>query len=216
MSLDLPALVAAAGDGWSVSQGTVEGVRLAARILGWSEVSLRSTDTPHGILRPLSQEEGARNSLSAVHGLGEQPLHTDGAHLRRPPDWIALIVEKANATPTKLWRPPGGANTVPWSAFLNGVFLIKNGADRFLESIGSAGRLRYDPTCMTPCDRRAAQAAAFFSTLETDIREHSWSRDNEVLLINNRKVLHARAAVIDPADRHTRVIHRLAFRRELS
>lgn len=214
MRLDLGALAEAAGGAWSVSEGTVHDARAAARRVGWSEARMRSADPPHSILRPLSRSEGARNSLSAVHGLGEQPLHTDGAHLRRPPDWIVLIVERPSSTPTKLWRLPSGSNGAPWAALLNGIFLVNNGSDRFLAAIGDDGRLRYDPTCMTPCDQRAAQAAAFFADAETDVQEHPWNRDNEILLINNRMALHGRKAVTDPADRHTRVVHRLAFSTE--
>ena len=152
--------------------------------------------------------------MSAVHGLEEQPLHTDGAHLERPPDWIALIVEKPNSTPTKLWRPRSGSRPVPWEALVNGVFLVKNGSERFLASIKEGDRIRYDPTCMTPCDLRAVQAAAFFVTAEAEVEEHQWRRDNEILLIDNREALHGRKAVTDPVDRDTRVGHRLAFHTE--
>lgn len=214
MSLNLSELAAAASGGWSVSRGTVQEVQAAALRAGWSEVSMRSNDSPHSILRPVAPKEGRRNSMSAVHGLDEQPLHTDGAHLRRPPDWIALIVEKPNSTPTKLWRPQNGSRPVPWAALENGVFLVKNGSERFLASIKDVGRLRYDPTSMTPCDLRAVQAAAFFVTAEADVEEHPWIQENEILLIDNRKALHGRKRVTDPADRSTRVVHRLAFQTE--
>lgn len=216
MSLNLSELAAAASGGWSVSRGNLQEVRAAALRAGWSEVSMRSNESPHSILRPVAPSEARRNSLSAVHGLDEQPLHTDGAHLRRPPDWVALIVEKPNATPTKLWRPQSGSRPVPWEALVNGVFLVKNGAERFLASIKDADRIRYDPTCMTPCDLRATQAATFFANAQTDVEEHQWSHDNEILLIDNRKAFHGRKAVTDPADRSTRVVHRLAFRTEMS
>lgn len=162
MTLDLLALANAAKDSWAHGAGNISELRAAAARQGWAEIPMRSTDAALSTLRPQSQTEAAANSLSAVHGLGEQPLHTDGAHFRRPPDWIALVVDQPNSTPTKLWRLPAGSGDVPWDALLNGVFLVNTGPDRFLTTSGDGRGVRYDPTCMVPCDQRARRATNFW------------------------------------------------------
>ena len=211
MTLDLPALAKAASDSWALGVGTVYELRAAAARQGWAEVPMRSTDSALSALRPKSQADAAPNSLSAVHGLGEQPLHTDGAHLRRPPDWIALVVDQPNSTPTKLWRLPRGSGGVPWNALLNGIFLVSGGPDRFLTTSGDGRGVRYDPTCMVPCDQRAQRAAEFFSEAEESAEDHPWHRPREILLINNRKALHGRRAVADTTDIASRTVHRIGF-----
>ena len=211
MTLDLPALADAAKDSWALGTGSVYELRAAAARQGWAEVPMRSTDSALSVLRPQSQADAAPNSLSAVHGLGEQPLHTDGAHLRWPPDWIALVVDEPNSTATKLWRLPTGSGGVPWNALLNGIFLVSSGPDRFLTASGDGRGVRYDPTCMVPCDQRAKCAAEFFSEAEESAEDHAWHRSREILLINNRKALHGRRAVADTTDIASRTVHRIAF-----
>lgn len=211
MTLDLSALAKAASDSWALGAGTVYELRAAAARQGWAEVPMRSTDPALSALRPQTQADAAPNSLSAVHGLGEQPLHTDGAHLRRPPDWIALVVDQPNSTPTKLWRLPTSRGSVPWNALLNGIFLVSSGPDRFLTTSGDGRSVRYDPTCMVPCDQRAKCAASFFSEAEEAAEDHTWNHPREILLINNRKALHGRRAVAGTTDIASRTVHRIGF-----
>jgi len=45
------------------------------------------------VLRPQEQGQAHPYSISAVHGLGEQPLHVDGSHMFRPPDVVVLVSE---------------------------------------------------------------------------------------------------------------------------
>ena len=214
MSLDLANLAKAARGSWARGAGTVNELRTAAAQQGWTEIPMRSTDAALTALRPESQAGAAPNSLSAIHGLAEQPLHTDGAHLRRPPDWIALVVDQPNSTPTKLWRLPTGSGRVPWNELLNGVFLVSNGPDRFLTTSGESRGVRYDAACMAPCDQRAKRAANFFLEVEKDAEDHSWHLAGEILLINNRKALHGRRAVTDANDIASRTVHRITFTQE--
>src|SRR3546814_10809010 len=75
---------------WVSFPGTLEDVIDRARRLGWEAVSMRDGDPPVSELRPVPADRARPNSLSSRTGLGAQPLHTDGAHLERPPDVIAL------------------------------------------------------------------------------------------------------------------------------
>ena len=75
--------------GWSRQSGTLEEVRVAALRDGslYPTPGRRSSER---VLRPYTSEKAPKHSLSAVYGLGEQPLHSDRAHLRLPPDVVVL------------------------------------------------------------------------------------------------------------------------------
>jgi hypothetical protein len=122
-----------------------------------------------------------------------------------------LHAEQPNPTPTllcRLRRAAGGDVTVPATA-LGGVFLVTNGQDRFLSPLRTdTGGWRWDPACMQPCDQRSRQAADFLASLDQELEEHEWTEPNQVLVIDNRQVLHARAdATADPQ----RVLTRLSY-----
>lgn len=211
MSLDLINFAEAARGSWAVGEGTFAELTMAARQLKWKEVPVRSGEPTHATLKPRNQAEAKPRSLSATYGLGDQPLHTDGAHLSRPPDLVALVAEEVNSTPTRLWTMKGPARAcVPWPALLNGVFIVRSGRERFLATCSNGGRIRYDPGCMTPCDQRARAAVQFFDEIIEHADHHHWSRPNTVLLIDNRASLHARSAV-SGADASSRTLHRAAF-----
>src|ERR1035441_1199449 len=92
----LEALAATAGkQGWAAGSGDVESVRKQAAQLGWVEVAPRRGDPAVSVLRPSGPEAAHPSSLSAVYGLGQQPLHTErcpragaarrpGVHFRAP------------------------------------------------------------------------------------------------------------------------------------
>ena len=142
----------------------------------------------------LTTGEAPAMSLSAHFGLDAQPLHTDGAHLRHPPEVIALHSTTPNRTPTLLWSPTERGMT-PWlPEFAQvGVFTVRNGRDSFLASAAEGAHVRFDPVCMSPADDSARQTVAYFAALEPVSVE--WDRPDMFLLFDNRKCLHARAAV---------------------
>jgi hypothetical protein len=81
---DLKALaVAARKKGWASGHGDVDSIRQQAGLLGWVEVAPRRGDPTVSVLRPADEGTAHLSSLSAVYGLGPQPLHTDGAHLTK-------------------------------------------------------------------------------------------------------------------------------------
>jgi hypothetical protein len=167
------------------------------------------------VLRPVTESAAHPNSLSAVHGLGQQPLHTDGAHLQVPPDVLVFIAERPSATPTQLWRPdaPGrrsGPLTMSPAALDHGMFLVRNGRDSFYASAQSESGYRYDPGCMTPRDARAREVHEYFEQQSSRACVHKWSAAYQVLVVDNRRALHARSAVADgDLDRE---LTRIAFR----
>ena len=159
-------------------------------------------------LVPVSREEAHPSSLSALVGLECQPLHTDGAHLRPPPDVIVLASAAPNATPTRLFRPEAGA--APVDAMSNGIFRVDSGKDYFYATARPVLRLRYDPGCMTPCDQRARAVSEYFNEAQGRAQLHHWTETaGQVLAIHNKSVLHARDAVA--ASDTERALQRVAF-----
>ncbi|MDQ1629639.1 MAG: hypothetical protein QOI54_3383 [Actinomycetota bacterium] len=94
---------------------------------------IRPGDTVVSELTPLDQASARVHSISAVHGLDAQPLHSDGAHLLIPPDVVILEAEEPSVTPTLLWTSLDDllANATAIDALREGLFLVRNGAASF-------------------------------------------------------------------------------------
>jgi hypothetical protein len=205
----LEAMVAVAKrDGWAEGSGRLLDVLLSARHMGLKEVPNRRGGSLVSTLRPVSTEEAHPRSLSALYGKGAQPLHTDGAHLFRPPDFILLTCEEPSPTPTVLWI---GKDLYGLPSDLShGIFLVSNDSDSFFApALEKWRRLRYDPGCMVPCDARAAKAARFFEEAISSSKRIPWDSPRKLLLINNHTTLHARAAVT--ADDENRELQRIGL-----
>ena len=191
--------------GWATGTIDIHHLISWSSHFGWDQVSNRRNAGDVDQLVPLTESDARPNSLSAKHGLRRQPLHTDGAHLRRPPDLIALSAKYASPTPTLLWKP----GHPPTYAF-HGVFLVNDGVDRFLTtSYSMHDGFRYDAGCMVPCDQRARDTAKLYAEGESSATIHEWTSADELLLIDNRRVLHARDALAP--DDHRRVLERVSF-----
>ena len=158
-------------------------------------------------LRPQDHASARMYSMSAKIGLGPQPLHSDGAHMIRPPDIIALSTARRTPTDTLLWH--SGRHGVPIHAFAHGVFRASSGGRAFLCTAMQADRIRLDPCCMTPCDHLARDVVAYMDGARSDASRHSWNAAPHTLLVDNRVALHARDRV-EPSDR-ARSVARVAF-----
>jgi hypothetical protein len=203
---------AVAQDGWVTAMCDLDSFRRQAAVLGWTEVAPRRGDPTTSTLRPTSVSAAPTRSLSASYGLAAQPLHTDGAHLPAPPDVVVIACDQPSATPTRLWRstsvwPPHALSPV---ALSHGMFLVRNGRDSFFAPALSKRRYRFDPGCMSPCDARAQEVAGYFAEALQDAATHEWSVSGQLLVLDNRRTLHARSAVADGDE--NRVLTRIAFR----
>lgn len=96
------------------------------------------------------------------------------------------------------------------AALSHGMFLVHSGRDSFYAPVIAGGRWRYDPGCMTPCDTRARHVAEYLAAQLAGARTWEWAQAGQVLVIDNRSVLHARAAVADGDE--DRELTRVAFR----
>lgn len=211
--LDLQeAATVARRDGWCTLTGSVEEVRSAGLRYGWREVPNRASGPSVSVLRPTSQAAAHPRSLSAIHGLDKQPLHTDGAHIRHPPDIVVLVATNPTPVPTlvrRIFRSTGRAEV--WPPHLDdGVFLVQSGRDSFYTTARMDRGVRFDPGCMTPCDQRARELSDYFVHLSDGAEEHQWTAANQVLVVDNRRTVHGRAAANFPSGKD-RALSRISF-----
>ena len=200
--------------GWAAGTGELSGLDRQAAAIGWEAVATRSGEGTTSVLRPVTRAAANPRSISAVHGLDEQPLHVDGSHMPTPPDAIVLFCKTPNETPTKLWHFPGRravpSMRPPVSSLVHGIFVVGSGTWAFLAPALEGGRLRYDPTIMEPADARARGAADYLKSVQADAFTVHWQEPNTFLVINNTSVLHGRASVAE-GDTDREVV-RKAFR----
>lgn len=192
--------------GWSRQKATLDEVRRAAILDGLRGAGRAGSN--ERVLVPYESAKAPRRSLSAVYGLGKQPLHTDGAHLRALPDVIVLHSVTPSTTPTVIWTPSRrGENAIP-SAARQGVFTVRGSGESFLASAFDESGLRFDPVVMSPGDAFARQTAEYFEDARSRAHVHEWDEPDTALFIANRKALHARD---DVSDAGTRTIARIAY-----
>jgi hypothetical protein len=209
--MDLAMVIAEISKSGSFStNGTLDQVRRAAVVMGLAERRMKS-DGSGNVMRPMESDKAPARSLSAVFGLGRQPLHTDGAHLPDPPDIIVLYAEKPTPTPTSVWFLADGGRKLP-ECVRHGVFTVRGNGRSFLATAYSGERFRVDPVCMSPADQHARQATEYFDAQRDLAKLHEWDSPHQLLFIDNRHALHGREAVVD--DVKSRVIERLALRAE--
>lgn len=200
-----------ARQGFAVAQGNFNSLDFAVAMhnLEWTQSGSSQAQT----LRPMRAGDAPRRSLSAIVGHGQQPFHTDGAHLATPPDIVVLHSEEVTPTATLLLGPLPEfpfLNAEQAEALRNGIFTVRGNDGAFLASALQGRRLRYDPGCMTPSDNLARAVGDYFTDFEEAlIVRHEWNTPNTLLLIDNRRMLHARAEVAGDAE--TRVLGRRAY-----
>ena len=208
-NFDIAALaITARRNGFAVATARPFQIELLRTPPNWRKVPTRKGDPAVSTLRPTSAQTAKPRSLSATTGLGAQPLHTDGAHFRVPPDIVLLYAEQPSTTPTMLLRNP--LQDSPRHDGTAGVFLVNGGDDRFLATAYDYGHgLRFDPGCMTPQDQRARGITQAIADAEVRAEAHIWSEPNIVLVIDNTRVLHGRASVATGDE--DRALIRIAF-----
>lgn len=153
------------------------------------------------LLRPKTPETAPPVSLSQKYGLRAFPFHVDTAHWTAPARFLILsCVHPGDVpVPTLLVNRDAVLLAEEEKALAkSAVFLIKNGCKSFYSSILSSrhGFIRYDPGCMEPQAQGAVEALKFYSheRVRPYIQEVDWN-SGETLIIDNWRVLHARAAV---------------------
>jgi len=202
----------ARSNGWYRFKGSVDDIRNAARRQGWSEVANRRGGPLVSTLRPTTHEDSRKCSLSAIHGLGPQPLHTDGAHHRHPPRFIFLVARQPNPVPTLLhhYRLSMDGRHLRPQHLRDGVFVVRSGKENFYTTASLGDGVRFDPGCMTPCDQRSRAVKQYFADLSATAFEFQWSEPDLAVLIDNYAVLHGRGDATGEKNGE-RTLYRMSF-----
>ena len=165
-------------------------------------------------LQPISKEEAYPASLSARHGTGAFPLHTDTAHWRKPARYVILRAVRTlhNGRPTLLMdKRSFKLGVAECLLFRRAVFTVRNGKNSFLTTILTEDEqlLRFDRDCMFPKMSSADRALhVMLSTVEKcPVVEIDWSV-NRTLVFDNWRFLHGRSAPKD-ARSARRLLHRI-------
>lgn len=147
------------------------------------------------VLRPKRAEEARTRSLSASHGLGPFPFHTDAAHWSVPSRFVLLCCDEPEPSPTAVKRFPENLSKSDSELVRRAVFRFSGGAQGFYSSILDSTRpfIRFDEGCMVPASALAKEALAIVrARLDRSASlEHRWEV-GDVLVIDNWSVLHAR------------------------
>ncbi|SDU25513.1 TauD/TfdA family dioxygenase [Jiangella alkaliphila] len=199
----------ARADGWASGTASMLHLRFQASLLLLDPVTSRQGQDRQDVLHPITSADAPKRSLSAAYGRGAQPLHTDGAHLTAPPDIVILASTRRSTVATMLWRHDRSTAGALHDDLSHGLFTVDDGKTHFLAPAYARGRLRFDPGCMTPADSRARRVAAHFRDVLDSATSFNWTDPDQVLVIDNRTVLHARADAQSDPDRE---LQRLMFR----
>ena len=192
---------ASAESGWAVEVVSfleITHLRSAAADLGLVPVPNRQGENIVSTLTPTTADRAHPASISATVGMGEQPLHTDGAHHRNVPDYVLMWSTKTSSTPTRIWNP--------WQWIdpqdQHGMFVVRTGSETFLAPAVTGRYLRYDPGCMTPADAAARRLHSALQAPPSEaVHDVQWTTRNQILFLHNRTILHGRAALLDDPDR---------------
>lgn len=192
--------------GWALIDLTLGSLAESLAELGVPVLPTRGSDGPIGFLRPSSIANAHPRSLSSKYGHSRLPLHTDGAHLPRPPGIVMLSASRpGDGCCTHLFRVeetelPGEL----LEALRHGVFAVGAARNAFLAHAVDAGRLRFDPGCMRPADPLARYVQSWFADAWDQSIPHSWAADARTLVIDNTRTLHGRPATTQDDDRELR------------
>jgi alpha-ketoglutarate-dependent taurine dioxygenase len=180
--------------GWSYLQGVTRTEFLGlAGSLGtpWT----RSGGTVE-YLRVQTRENATPWSLSALHGLGEFPLHTDFAHDVMPPRYVLLRSSAAGTVrPTTLQSLSAIAISSAARRILQRrVWVARGGPIPFYAPVlfGDGTYVRWDSACMSPsCLAMDARHAWTECLASAQPVQFDWDM-NTVLVVDNWRVLHGR------------------------
>jgi len=152
-------------------------------------------------LLPKPKSRARSNSLSSKYGLGEFPPHTDGAHLRPSPRFVVLwsLHRDDTNTPTYLRRfvpallKPDLYETLKESVWSVRIRDSLHFYKRPLSPDGS--EIAWDPGCFVHDRTGGLQVAEVDAAFRDLPHEAVFWKSGVAVIINNRRVLHSRAAL---------------------
>lgn len=210
LSLSANFYTALASNGWAVLQGSSPSLDLVQIAHAIGEPLRALGNSGLEVLKPKSTKDARPNTTSGIHGLNAFPPHTDMAHWPVPPRFIAMRIRKAmTSIPTQLLD----REAIKLDAYTNAllrrsVWRIARVRQPYLCSVyfdyhGQSG-IRWDTCTMIPhgqiaTDIRPRVLELIDDALRNERAEHEWTSADEILVINNWRILHARPEIPDGA-----------------
>jgi len=158
------------------------------------------------ILVPRESNTGRRNTASAFYGLGEFPIHTDMAHWPVPPRYVLMRARNTGQNiPTLLIDSAeiqlGNPSLLDWRRAVWKVSKVRHPflCSMYFERHGCSG-IRWDVCTMSPYGPLAAEIVKrasdeFQHLLDEQAVEISWESTDDLLVIDNWRMLHSRPAI---------------------
>jgi len=198
-------------EGWVLLQSAIgedaeESIITLARALG-KPIPSRPRNELIDKLQPVPASSARSFSLSRRHGAGAFPFHTDTAHWRTPARFIVIgcVNPGAGGRATLLIRMNDlGLDKQDKELLNSGVFLVRNGRASWYSTVLCRDQpfVRFDPACMiaaTPLGDSASLMLQKRCAVCQPIRI-KWRKD-DVLIIDNWKLLHGRESAVSDYDR---------------
>lgn len=191
--------------------GDVTDDDLAGFARGFGAIAVEPRDAR--TVRPVSpsgEADARRNTLSSRYGFGAFPFHTDTAYWREPASILVLYCVE----PGRGCRQTLVSDVRSWSlsdgdtgTLTSGVWRVQRQREAFLVRLARRSdtglRVRYDSHCMAPLGAEGFEAAQLVA--ERTASHHvaiTWSA-GALLIIDNRRAIHARTAAICPDPERT-------------
>lgn len=188
--------------GWTAMRRGSPSPRLAEILatLGATKIASRAN-------RATSAQCARPNTLSSRYGLGEFPLHTDGAEMDHPPRYVLLAstLPRVAATLVLSLKHPSGPLLNHGSALFRVVGRRQCHFARFSENRPSGAMVRYNAATHRPMNDAAANIEADIAVSSPLAERIDWTRMRAVI-VDNWICLHGREQV-EQSDRGK--MHRL-------
>ncbi len=165
-------------------------------------------------LQPRSEMDARANTTSSIYGLNQFPLHTDMAHWPLPPRYLVMRASVvATSVPTLLVDSRDleldGNKLNEWRRALWRVSRVHRPylCSLFFQHDGIVG-VRWDVCTMSPYGRVAMQIVSDVVAEMNDLLVKrpiriDWSSSDELLVLDNWRMLHARPPVAASASNRT-------------
>lgn len=161
-------------------------------------------------------------SLSGNYGRGSFPFHTDLAHHKKPPHYIILrsISSTKNIRPTLILDSFSFIKNEKLQDGLKKILWIVNGGNgKFYspllndKTLNGKTFFRYDPVCMKPISSKKDLANSLLNSCIEKAKEITinW-HPGKTLIIDNWRILHARAGAEEKFDDEQRIIERCVIK----
>jgi hypothetical protein len=187
------------------------------RKLALSTIQNLNLSVNEDVLRPLTELEAGKNTLSSRYGLSSFPFHSDGVTIMTPPEYLLLSFSGESSSEVQfniVDMYPLIESAFFQSTYGDCIFSVQNGPKSFLTPLCSFHkdkplRFRYNPAVVKPTSQKSAHALELINAYisSTPNKKTFYPPSGSAILINNFRMLHSRGCVPIKA-KDQRTVHR--------